>query len=82
MTSPKQRLSNHDGVAFANRGEQQDPAPAAVPIEKIPVEKIEGACPGIAGRVRLRYGLTEDLRDAMETASTNVNEVTDNIHQF
>ncbi len=37
--------SNNDGVAFANRGEQQEPAPVAFPIEKIPVEKSKGHVP-------------------------------------
>jgi alkaline phosphatase D len=36
----------------------------------------------MAGRVRLRYGLNNDLRDAAETAWIDVNEATDFIHQF
>ena len=33
----------------------------------VPVDQLEGACPGAAGRVQLRYGTREDLSDAKVT---------------
>ncbi|MBI3879591.1 MAG: alkaline phosphatase D family protein [Verrucomicrobia bacterium] len=33
----------------------------------VPVEQLEGACPGAPGRVQLRYGTREDLSDATTT---------------
>lgn len=42
----------------------------------------EGACPGTAGRVRLRYGTREDLMGAQATAWANVTEATDFTHHF
>jgi len=75
LTKYSQR--NNDGLVFTKKSEQQDSAQPAVSVEKI-----EGACPGTAGRIRFRYGLSEDLSDATETAWTDVSEGTDYIHQF
>ena len=33
----------------------------------MPVDQLEGACPGAAGRVQLRYGPRADLSDAKVT---------------
>ena len=68
---------NNRGIVFAKPAGQQRSQPVTVPVEQI-----EGACPGMAGRVRLRYGLSEDLSDAAETAWIDVTEATDFIHQF
>ena len=68
---------NNDGVVFPQKVDRQNNRPTAVPVEQI-----EGACPGMPGRVRLRYGLSEDLSDATETAWVDVTEATDCIHQF
>ncbi len=46
------------------------------------VPKLEGACPGASGRVRLRYGLREDLRDARVTPWVEVTAERDYSHQF
>lgn len=75
LTKKPQR--NNDGVKFDKRADRNNKQPT-----EIPVEQIEGACPGVAGRVRLRYGLREDLSDAKETEWRNVTEATDFIHQF
>ncbi len=48
----------------------------------VPVEQLEGACPGAAGRMRLRYASKEDLNDAITTEWVDVTESTDFIHQF
>ncbi len=42
----------------------------------------EGACPGAAGRVRLRYGTREDLMGAQATPWVSVTEATDFTHHF
>jgi alkaline phosphatase D len=41
-----------------------------------------GACPGQAGRIRVRYGMTKDLSDARETEWARVTEANDFHHQF
>ncbi len=65
---------NTGGVKFAKA--DKDKAATA------PVEKLEGACPGAAGQIRLRYGAREDLADATAMDWMNVAEATDFIHQF
>ena len=56
---------NNQGVMFdklkKTKGgkEPQQPVP--------PAHEIEGACPAASGKVRVRYGLKEDLSDAVET---------------
>ena len=75
LTKHAQR--NQGGVAFPKRAGGQNPQPVTVPVEQI-----EGACPGAAGRVRLRYGLREDLAGAAETDWIDVGEASDFIHQF
>lgn len=68
---------NNTGVVFPAKVKRPHTEPT-----KIPVEQIEGACPGCEGRVRLRYGQREDLSDATETAWIDVAEAGDFIHQF
>ncbi|MCB1091580.1 MAG: alkaline phosphatase D family protein, partial [Verrucomicrobiae bacterium] len=68
---------NHQGKVFPGKVNGKKPA-----VVDVPVADIEGACPGMAGRVRLRYGLTEDLANAIETPWIDVSEATDFIHQF
>lgn len=46
------------------------------------VDDSHGACPGAAGRVRVRYGVKEDLSDAVATDWADVTVKTDFIHQF
>lgn len=46
------------------------------------VNKLEGACPGAAGRLRLRYGTTADLSNAKTLGWVEVDEETDFMHQF
>ena len=47
-----------------------------------PVHEIEGACPAASGRTRVRYGLREDLSDAVETTWADVSAGKDGIYQF
>ncbi|MBE2284512.1 MAG: alkaline phosphatase D family protein [Prosthecobacter sp.] len=75
----KNATRNNDGVTFAlrkgrNKGRTQPPVP--------PVAEIEGACPAASGQVRVRFGLKEDLSDAVETPWTEVSDAGDGIHQF
>ncbi len=49
---------------------------------KVVADKLQGACPGRAGQVRVRYGLKGDLSDAVATDWINVNEKTDFAHAF
>ena len=44
--------------------------------------EFEGACPGAAGRVRLRYGTREDLSGAQATPWVSVTEATDFTNHF
>ncbi len=46
------------------------------------VKTLEGACPGMAGRVRLLYSTREDLHGAEATDWAQVDESTDFIHKF
>ncbi|MEI6536964.1 MAG: alkaline phosphatase D family protein [Verrucomicrobiaceae bacterium] len=66
---------NNKGVTFPKRAKEK----SAITI---PVEQVEGACPGTPGRVRVLYGLREDLSDAVETKWAEVSADTDFIHQF
>ena len=71
---------NNNGVLIpgrANRKKAEELAKVTVPVEQL-----EGACPGTAGRVRLRYGTKEDLSNATATEWIDVTEKTDFIHQF
>lgn len=68
---------NNAGIVFPDKVKRQNDQPTTVPVEQI-----EGACPGMSGRVRLRYGLSHDLSQARETPWVDVSEATDFIHQF
>jgi alkaline phosphatase D len=48
----------------------------------VSADQIEGACPGAAGKIRVRYGTKEDLSDAKETPWMEVSEATDFTHHF
>jgi phosphodiesterase/alkaline phosphatase D-like protein len=73
----RQAERNNRGLVFAKAAGRQKS-----PQVTVPVEEIEGACPGTPGRVRLRYGWSEDLTGAAETEWIEVTEATDFIHQF
>lgn len=68
---------NNQGIIFPRKVDRTNYKPTTVPVDQI-----EGACPGMAGRVRLRYGVNENLQDAAETVWVDVNESTDFIHAF
>ncbi len=58
----------------ANRGKRE---PLAVPVEQL-----EGACPGAPGRVQVRYGTREDLSDAKVTEAAVATAGNDFICEF
>jgi alkaline phosphatase D len=68
---------NNAGIVFPDKVDRRNNRPTSVPVEQI-----EGACPGMAGRVRLRYGVREDPSDGVETPWVDITEATDYIHQF
>jgi alkaline phosphatase D len=75
LTKHPQR--NNDGVVFAGRVDRKNPQRVTVPVDQI-----EGACPGMPGRVRVRFGLQSDLSDATTTPWIDVDDASDFIHQF
>jgi alkaline phosphatase D len=66
---------HHNGVKL-----DKDAKPTREEIKA--VDKLEGACPGAAGRIRLRYGPNEDLSNAITTPWMEVAEADDFIHKF
>lgn len=68
MTTRSSRV--RDGVV--RRGRPAEVLPAGVPVDTL-----EGACPGAPGRARLRYGTREDLADAAATPWVPVRAETD-----
>lgn len=73
-------VRNNEGLVIPGRA--QNYKAHELPHLTVPVEQLEGACPGASGRVRLRYGTKEDLSDAETTDWMEVTEATDFIHQF
>jgi alkaline phosphatase D len=73
----KHPTRNNDGVRFDKKIDKQSPQPVTVPVEQI-----EGACPGAPGRVWLRYGLSPDLSVGAKVKWSNVTAASDHIHQF
>lgn len=71
---------NNEGVIIPGRA--QDYKGKDLPQVTVPVAQLEGACPGIAGFVRLRYGTDESLKKAQLTPWMSVSESSDFIHQF
>jgi alkaline phosphatase D len=75
-----QPTRNNDGVVIPGRVAQR---PNRIPAKvTVPVDQLEGACPGAAGQVRLRYGRKQDLSDARQTDWVDVSQADDFIHQF
>jgi alkaline phosphatase D len=75
LTADAER-KNH-GLAITGRVGKGGPRPVTVPVDEL-----EGACPGAEGRIRVRYSTSEDLKDAAETKWADVNAKTDFSHQF
>jgi alkaline phosphatase D len=75
--APGRNATGQDFVVNARQvpGDQL-PKPAG------PVDELRGACPGAAGRIRIRYGAREDLSGGTTTAWVDVSEATDFAHAF
>jgi alkaline phosphatase D len=68
---------NKTGVVIQGRATAKDPGTVTVPITDL-----EGACPGAEGQVRVRYGVRDELNDAIVTPWASVSRETDFTHQF
>ncbi len=73
LTANPQRKS--DGIV--RRGK-----PVGSPADRIDVNQLEGSCPGMAGKVRVRYGTGKNLADARAMDWVSVDEKTDFAHVF
>jgi alkaline phosphatase D len=71
---------NNKGLLIPGRANKKTPEQLAKVT--VPVDELEGACPGASGRVRLRYGTDESLGGAVVTDWVDVSEATDFSHQF
>ncbi len=71
----KDDTRNNDGKVFKKRGKSEE-------AMEMPVEQIEGACPGQAGKIRLRYGIEGVDDSSSQTQWVAVDEDSDFIHQF
>lgn len=71
---------NNEGLVIPGRA--QNYKDKELPAVTVPVEQLEGACPGITGFVRLRYGTDKSLKKAKLTPWMPVSESSDFIHQF
>jgi alkaline phosphatase D len=68
---------NSGGTKYSKKGGKARPVPAGVDVNSL-----EGAAPGAAGKVRVRYAATEDLRGASATPWTSVRVDNDYTQQF
>ena len=71
---------NNEGLVIPGRA--QNYKDKELPAVTVPVAQLEGACPGVSGFVRLRYGTSESLKNAKLTPWIPVSENSDFIHQF
>jgi alkaline phosphatase D len=71
---------NNKGLLIPGRANGKKPEQLAKVT--VPVEELEGACPGAAGLCRVRYGTMENLGDAVATEWVDVAEESDFSHQF
>jgi alkaline phosphatase D len=70
-------VRNNEGVLISGRFKKAAPKEVTVPVDEL-----EGACPGMPGRVRVRYGTSADLSAARTTEWADVAAETDFTHQF
>lgn len=64
-----------DGIVRRGRADRKNP-------EVLDPRELEGSAPGAPGRVRLRYGISQDLSDASDTGWQEVDAATDFTHHF
>ena len=80
LTKNPERNNSGGAVAPRVKGEKKKGKPESKLT--VPVEQLEGACPGAPGRVQLRYGPREDLKDALTTECVVATEENDFIGEF
>lgn len=68
---------NSEGTPMVGRPTKDDTTPT-----EAEVRRLQSACPGATGRVRVRYGSKFDLADAKATDWVEVGEKSDFSHQF
>src|SRR5262249_16823181 len=68
---------NTEGTPMVGRPTKDDTSPTDAEVRRL-----HGACPGVPGKVRVRYGSKPDLADAKTTAWVEVGEKTDFSHEF
>ncbi len=68
---------NAAGKKIVGKGAKQEPA-----LTDAEVEQLHGACPGAAGRIRVRYGTTDDLVESKATEWVDVSAESDFSHVF
>lgn len=68
---------NQGGEKIVGRVKKKDAASASADPSKW-----QGACPGVPGRIRVRYGMKADLSDAKTIDWVSVTEKTDFTHSF
>ena len=61
------RTRNNGGVVIPKRTKDEAKRGKSESKVNVPVDQLEGVCPGAPGRVQLRYGTREDLSDAKVT---------------
>lgn len=70
-------------TAYASHNARGRWIPRRQPLPQgVAIDDLKGACPGAAGRIRLRYGTRENLAGATTTEWVNVGPRTDFSHQF
>ena len=76
----QRELRNNDGLRIAAPAHRAKHG--QTPEISVPLAQLEGACPGGAGRVRLRYATSADLAGARATEWVEVGEGSDFSHKF
>jgi alkaline phosphatase D len=71
---------NNSGLVIPGRAVGKRPEQLAKVT--VPVEELEGACPAADGRIRLRYGVRADVRNAVTTGWVDVAAAKDSVHKF
>lgn len=71
---------NNAGVLIPGRAVGKRPEQLAKVT--VPVEELEGACPPADGRIRLRYGVRDDVRDPVTTEWAEAAAAEDSVHKF
>ncbi|PHX94049.1 MAG: alkaline phosphatase [Pedosphaera sp.] len=75
-------VRNNGGVVIPHRAKDEAKRGKSESKVNVPVDQLEGACPGASGRVQLRYGTREDLSDAKVTEIAVASAANDFICEF